>query len=166
MENSTEQAQHDNFSPLSVQDVDVDILPIVYEIMRSVERDFHDNSAKVRESQDCSLKVLELQKKLDSARAQDAELEENSSQTQKELAFSLEVTQQAVSDCLKSLGIINKPLGYESKMDDPPDDTDQPTTNVLPSFLDPPSPPSFVTVSDATFMSASEDEINNPFQPS
>lgn len=36
----------------------------------SVERDFHDNSAKARESQDCSLKVLELQKKFDIARSQ------------------------------------------------------------------------------------------------
>ncbi|GBP34912.1 Mariner Mos1 transposase [Eumeta japonica] len=34
-------------------------------------------------------------------------LEENSSQTQKELALILEITQQAVSHCLKSLGIIH-----------------------------------------------------------
>ncbi|GBP53759.1 Mariner Mos1 transposase [Eumeta japonica] len=37
-----------------------------------------------------------------------AELEEDSSQTQKELALTLEVTQQAVSHHLKSLGMINK----------------------------------------------------------
>lgn len=36
----------------------------------SVERDPHDNAAKSRESQDCSQKVLELQKKLDQSRAQ------------------------------------------------------------------------------------------------
>lgn len=36
----------------------------------SVEKDHHDNVAKTRESQDCSTKVLELQKKLDQARAQ------------------------------------------------------------------------------------------------
>ncbi|GBP65027.1 Mariner Mos1 transposase [Eumeta japonica] len=35
-------------------------------------------------------------------------LEEDSSQTQKELALTLEVTQQAVSHRLKSLGIIHK----------------------------------------------------------
>lgn len=35
-----------------------------------MERDFLDNSAKARESQDCSQKVLELQKKFDFARAQ------------------------------------------------------------------------------------------------
>ncbi|GBP13287.1 Mariner Mos1 transposase [Eumeta japonica] len=37
---------------------------------------------------------------------EDAELEEDLSQTQKELALTLEVTQQAVSHRLKSLGII------------------------------------------------------------
>ncbi|GBP30233.1 Mariner Mos1 transposase [Eumeta japonica] len=45
----------------------------------------------------------------------DAELEElfeeDSSQTQKELALTLEVTQQAVSHCLKSLGIMHKQVG-------------------------------------------------------
>ncbi|CAG5011590.1 unnamed protein product [Parnassius apollo] len=70
MENNTDHTDSNNFSPLSVQDVDVDFLPIVYEIIRSVERDFHDNSAKARESQDCSQKVLELQKKFDVARSQ------------------------------------------------------------------------------------------------
>ncbi|CAG4907223.1 unnamed protein product [Colias eurytheme] len=68
MENNTDHSEH--LTPITVQEVDVDFLPIVYEIIRSVERDFHDNTAKVRESQDCSLKVLDLQKKLDFARAQ------------------------------------------------------------------------------------------------
>lgn len=42
----------------------------LYKTVFSVERDHHDASAKTRESQDCSLKVLELQKRLDQARAQ------------------------------------------------------------------------------------------------
>ncbi|KAM3961730.1 mediator complex subunit 9 [Aphomia sociella] len=70
MENNTDHTEQNIYCPLSVQDVDVDFLPIVYEIIRSVERDFHDNSAKARESADCSQKVLELQKKLDIARTQ------------------------------------------------------------------------------------------------
>ncbi|XP_059061790.1 mediator of RNA polymerase II transcription subunit 9 [Achroia grisella] len=70
MENNTDNSDQNNYSPLSVQDVDVDFLPIVYEIIRSVERDFHDNAAKARESADCSQRVLELQKKLDIARSQ------------------------------------------------------------------------------------------------
>lgn len=37
MENNTEQNEQ-NFNPLSVQDVDVDFLPIVYEIIRRYER--------------------------------------------------------------------------------------------------------------------------------
>ncbi|XP_053625264.1 mediator of RNA polymerase II transcription subunit 9 [Plodia interpunctella] len=70
MENNTDHSDQNNYNSLSVQDVDVDFLPIVYEIIRSVERDYHDNSAKARESADCSHKVLELQKKLDIARSQ------------------------------------------------------------------------------------------------
>lgn len=96
MENNTDHSEQNNY-PLSVQEVDVDFLPIVYEIIRryywldlflaihfvnkitrmnitssfsSVERDYHETSAKARESQECSLKVLELQKKLEIARSQ------------------------------------------------------------------------------------------------
>lgn len=68
MENNSDHPE--NFNQITVQDVNVDFLPIVYEIIRSVERDIHDNSAKVRESQECSTKVLELKKKFDAARAQ------------------------------------------------------------------------------------------------
>lgn len=39
-------------------------------MLHSFERELNDNSAKARESQDCSLKVLELQKKFDIARSQ------------------------------------------------------------------------------------------------
>ncbi|KAJ9576703.1 hypothetical protein L9F63_025404, partial [Diploptera punctata] len=55
---------------LTVDDVDVEFLPLIYEIIRSVERDPHDTSQKTRESQDTSQKVLELQKKLEQARSQ------------------------------------------------------------------------------------------------
>jgi len=54
----------------TVADLDIEILPIIYEIIRSVEKDPHDNTQKAKESQDTSQKILELQKKLDSARAQ------------------------------------------------------------------------------------------------
>ncbi|XP_060528411.1 mediator of RNA polymerase II transcription subunit 9-like isoform X1 [Cylas formicarius] len=50
-------------------DLNIEILPVVYEIIRSVEKDHHDNTAKTRESQDCAQKVLELQRRLDQARA-------------------------------------------------------------------------------------------------
>lgn len=36
----------------------------------SVERDHHDTTAKTRESQECAQKVLELQNRLEQARAQ------------------------------------------------------------------------------------------------
>ncbi|EAT48764.1 AAEL000221-PA [Aedes aegypti] len=47
---------------------ELEILPVIYEIIRSIEKDPVDNAAKQKESQDCSQKVLELQKRLDSAR--------------------------------------------------------------------------------------------------
>lgn len=47
---------------------DIEILPVIYEIIRSVEKDPVDNASKQKESQDCSLKVLELQKRLELAR--------------------------------------------------------------------------------------------------
>ncbi|XP_065082445.1 mediator of RNA polymerase II transcription subunit 9 [Ochlerotatus camptorhynchus] len=47
---------------------EIEILPVIYEIIRSVEKDPVDNAAKQKESQDCSLKVLELQKRLELAR--------------------------------------------------------------------------------------------------
>lgn len=47
---------------------DFEILTVIYEIIRSVERDPVDNASKQKESQDCSQKILELQKRLESAR--------------------------------------------------------------------------------------------------
>ncbi|GAB1868070.1 Mediator of RNA polymerase II transcription subunit 9 [Camponotus japonicus] len=54
----------------TVDDLDIEILPLIYEIIRSVEKDPHDTTQKAKESQDTSHKILELQKKLDSARSQ------------------------------------------------------------------------------------------------
>ncbi|KAL0841752.1 hypothetical protein ABMA28_014017 [Loxostege sticticalis] len=53
-----------------IQLVSISFFFLVDDLTFSVERDFHDNSAKARESQDCSQKVLELQKKFDVARSQ------------------------------------------------------------------------------------------------
>ena len=57
-------------SQFTVDDLDIEILPLIYEIIRSVEKDPHDTTQKAKESQDTSHKILELQKKLDSTRAQ------------------------------------------------------------------------------------------------
>ncbi|XP_067629497.1 mediator of RNA polymerase II transcription subunit 9-like [Eurosta solidaginis] len=46
------------------------ILPVIYEIIRCVEKDPLDNAAKQRESQEGSQKILELQKRFDIARAE------------------------------------------------------------------------------------------------
>uniref|UniRef100_A0A6M2DNF5 Mediator of RNA polymerase II transcription subunit 9 n=1 Tax=Xenopsylla cheopis TaxID=163159 RepID=A0A6M2DNF5_XENCH len=59
-----------NTNTLTVEQIEIDILPTIYDIIRSVERDPHDSAGKTRESQDCSVKVLDLQKKLDKIRSQ------------------------------------------------------------------------------------------------
>ncbi|KAK2585783.1 hypothetical protein KPH14_010388 [Odynerus spinipes] len=71
-------------SSFTVDDLDIEMLPLIYDILRRndlnssiiglytfhVEKDPHDTTQKAKESQDTSHKILELQKKLDSARAQ------------------------------------------------------------------------------------------------
>ncbi|XKL65768.1 hypothetical protein PGB90_009188 [Kerria lacca] len=52
----------------SNHDVDITFLPLIYEIIRSLERDPHDPALKNIQCQDVSQKVLEIQKKLDEAR--------------------------------------------------------------------------------------------------
>lgn len=66
-----EQSIENNNKILNVEDLNIEILPIIYDIIKSVDKDnHHDNTAKTRDSQDCSQKVLELQKRLDQARAE------------------------------------------------------------------------------------------------
>ncbi|XP_002004971.3 mediator of RNA polymerase II transcription subunit 9 [Drosophila mojavensis] len=56
--------------PLTVDQLDIEILPIIYDIVRCVEKDPLENAAKLRESQDCNHKIFELQKRFESAREQ------------------------------------------------------------------------------------------------
>ncbi|XP_055859310.1 mediator of RNA polymerase II transcription subunit 9 [Episyrphus balteatus] len=55
---------------LTVDQLDIELLPVIYDIIRCVEKDPLDNAAKQRESQECSQKILELQKRFESARNQ------------------------------------------------------------------------------------------------
>uniref|UniRef100_A0A1A9WQP1 Mediator of RNA polymerase II transcription subunit 9 n=1 Tax=Glossina brevipalpis TaxID=37001 RepID=A0A1A9WQP1_9MUSC len=57
-------------SGLTVARLDIEILPVIYDIIRCVEKDPLDNTTKQRESQECSQKILELQKRFESARNQ------------------------------------------------------------------------------------------------
>ncbi|KAJ8963536.1 hypothetical protein NQ317_019033 [Molorchus minor] len=71
MDHGSEEQPPEHNKRLCVEDLNIEILPIIYEIIRSVEKDnHHDNTAKTRDSQDCSQKVLEVQKRLDQARAE------------------------------------------------------------------------------------------------
>ncbi|EDW02029.1 mediator of RNA polymerase II transcription subunit 9 [Drosophila grimshawi] len=56
--------------PLTVDQLDIEILPIIYDIVRCVEKDPLENTVKLRESQDCNHKIFELQKRFESAREQ------------------------------------------------------------------------------------------------
>uniref|UniRef100_A0A182U3P8 Mediator of RNA polymerase II transcription subunit 9 n=1 Tax=Anopheles melas TaxID=34690 RepID=A0A182U3P8_9DIPT len=58
-----------NIPETKIQPVEIEILPVVYDIIRSVEKDPIDNTAKQKESAECSHKVNELQKTLDAARS-------------------------------------------------------------------------------------------------
>uniref|UniRef100_A0A182YSU5 Mediator of RNA polymerase II transcription subunit 9 n=1 Tax=Anopheles stephensi TaxID=30069 RepID=A0A182YSU5_ANOST len=58
-----------NIPEPKIQPVEIEILPVVYDIIRSVEKDPIDNTAKQKESAECSQKVLELQRTLETARA-------------------------------------------------------------------------------------------------
>lgn len=57
-------------SNLTVDQLGVEILPVIYDIVRCIEKDPLDNTTKQRESQDCCQKILELQRRLQSARFQ------------------------------------------------------------------------------------------------
>jgi len=61
---------NNNAHQLTVETLDIEILPVIYDIIRGIEKDPTDTAAKQRESQDCSQKVLELQKRIESARNQ------------------------------------------------------------------------------------------------
>uniref|UniRef100_A0A182Q3E6 Mediator of RNA polymerase II transcription subunit 9 n=1 Tax=Anopheles farauti TaxID=69004 RepID=A0A182Q3E6_9DIPT len=57
-----------NIPETKIQPVEIEILPVVYDIIRSVEKDPIDNTAKQKESAECSQKVLELQRTLEASR--------------------------------------------------------------------------------------------------
>jgi len=59
-----------NESQLSVSEIDVDFLPVIHEIVKTIERDPQDASSKNKESLDASQKIQDLGKKIELAREQ------------------------------------------------------------------------------------------------
>ena len=59
-----------NESELSVNDIDVDFLPAIHEIVKTIERDPQDAASKNKESLDASQKIQDLGKKIELAREQ------------------------------------------------------------------------------------------------
>lgn len=73
MEHTADNQQPATETPttVSVEDIDVDFLSIIYDIVRGLERETSDSSQKPPSgSQDISQKVVELNKKLELARDQ------------------------------------------------------------------------------------------------
>ncbi|KAF6203841.1 hypothetical protein GE061_002176 [Apolygus lucorum] len=74
MENSNENQEPpvaETPANITVEDVDIDFLPIIYEIIRSLERETLDSNQKPPPaSQDVSQRVVELHKKLELAKDQ------------------------------------------------------------------------------------------------
>jgi len=68
--NEQQEQTNSEYKPITVENLDVEFLPIIYDIIRSVERDPHDNAQKNTQSQDISQKVIELHKKLELAKEQ------------------------------------------------------------------------------------------------
>ncbi|KAH8272887.1 hypothetical protein KR018_007711 [Drosophila ironensis] len=67
---SQETQTSNGIGQLTVDQLDIEILPIIYDIVRCVEKDPLENAVKLRESQDCNHKIFELQKRFESAREQ------------------------------------------------------------------------------------------------
>ncbi|EDW71965.1 uncharacterized protein Dwil_GK10692 [Drosophila willistoni] len=87
---------------LTVDQLEIEILPIIYDIVRCVEKDPLENAVKLRESQDCNHKIFELQKRFESAREQIRQLpgidynKEEQLQRQELLRSQLKLKQQLI----------------------------------------------------------------------
>lgn len=57
-----------NSQQVSVSDIDVDFLPIIHEIVKTIEKDPQDAAAKNKESLEASQKIQDLGKRIERAR--------------------------------------------------------------------------------------------------
>ena len=55
-------------SPLEVKDVDVELLPLVHDIVRALEKESNDHGQRTRDSLEASQKIIELNKKVEKVR--------------------------------------------------------------------------------------------------
>jgi len=60
----------DNESPVLVADIESEFLPLIYEIVKCVEKDPADAAGKNKESLDAANKIHELNKRLEKAKEQ------------------------------------------------------------------------------------------------
>ena len=55
-------------TPLEAKDVNVELLPLVHDIIRVIEKDGNDQGQRARDSHEASQKILELSKKVEKMR--------------------------------------------------------------------------------------------------
>ena len=65
---ATENGHSSTSTPLDAKDVNVELLPIVHDIIRVVEKDGNDQGQRARDSHEASQKILELSKKVEKMR--------------------------------------------------------------------------------------------------
>ncbi len=65
---SSNHATEDRANSQEADKVDVELLPLVYDIIRALEKDSTDASQRSRDSLEASQKILELHKKVDKVR--------------------------------------------------------------------------------------------------
>jgi len=110
-----------NESPVLVADIESEFLPLIYEIVKCVEKDPADAAGKNKESLDAANKIHELNKRLEKAKEQvrhlqgiDLNPEEQKVQLEslkKQLAQKKELVQK-----YKSLESVSKFLSLETKL--------------------------------------------------
>ena len=67
-ENENGSNEASNAPPLNAKDVDVQLLPLVHDIVRVLEKEGNDVSQRNRDSVEASQKIIELNKKVEKVR--------------------------------------------------------------------------------------------------
>ena len=67
-ENGHNNSASSSSTPLDAAEVNVEVLPLVHDIIRAIEKDGNDQGQRARDSHEASQKILELSKKVEKIR--------------------------------------------------------------------------------------------------
>jgi len=59
-----------NADVVKAEDIDTDFLPLIYDVIRSTEKEAHDSAQKIRDSHDTYQKIMELKTKFQQCKEQ------------------------------------------------------------------------------------------------